>query len=259
MRIAAFCAPILIALAACSTTTAPKTDSPYMQPNQLMAGEIDRRIEQIPYLHGQGLVDNLYWLAQTGEQTLPAVLVALRNPNPKVRSSAAWVIGMIGDRRTIPAVQKAVTDKETAVRLECARTLVLLGDVAQAPVLIEGLDSDRKEVRLACHEVLKQATGHDFGYDHLTANVDDMRGAVLRWREWWGSYSGDVAFAADYRTKFHLGEVAAPGGEVQPMTPVPMTPVPGTTELPVQPVTEMPVVTPAEPVPAPVPANPKGS
>lgn len=225
MRIAALSATIMIALGACSTTSSPKTESPYIQPNQLMAGEIDRRIEQIPYLHGQELVENLLWLVKTGEQTLPSVLAALHNENAKVRSSAAWVVGMIGDRRTIPQLRAAVHDPEQAVRMECARTLVLLGDMDQAPALIEGLDSDNKIVREACHETLKAATGHDFGYDHLAANVDDRHTSVLRWREWWGGYSGDTHFALDYQQKFGIGQPAKPAGEGQApqVTPAPTT------------------------------------
>jgi HEAT repeat protein len=73
-----------------------------------MAGEIDQRIEQIPYQHREELLQNLLWLAQTGEQTIPAVLDGLRHDNPKVRSSCAWVLGRLRDRRTIPNLQAAV-------------------------------------------------------------------------------------------------------------------------------------------------------
>lgn len=70
-------------------------------------------------------------------------------------------------------------DSEATVRMECARTLVLMGDLAWSPTLIEGLDSDRKEVRYLCHEALKTSSGHDFGYDHLNQNDNDLKLSVL--------------------------------------------------------------------------------
>lgn len=216
MRIAAIGAIIMIVLASCSTTSSGRTDSPFVNPNPLMALEISRRIEQIPYLHREELVEHLLWLAQTGEQAIPALLTGLQSEHAKVRSSSAWVLGRIRDRRTIPNLQSAVGDSEPTVQFECARTLVLLGDLQHAPVLIVGLDSDRKEVRYLCHEALKSSTGHDFDYDHLTVNIDEMHSSVLRWRQWWSEYSGDAQFAMNYQEQHGIGMPAAPQGETMP-------------------------------------------
>ncbi|MCK5941019.1 MAG: HEAT repeat domain-containing protein [Planctomycetes bacterium] len=216
MRIAATAATLLFALASCSTTNDNEV-SPYQQPNQLMGNEISQRIEQIPYQHREELVQNLLWLAQTGEQTIPALLEGLASDNPKVRSSCCWVLGRLRDRRTVPALQGLTADGETSVRMEAARSLVLMGDIEQAPKLIEGLDSERREVRYMCHEALKTATGHDFGYDHLNRNQQELQFAVLRWRQWWGEYSGDQFFAQSYEQANNLNNVAAPGGETKMM------------------------------------------
>jgi len=222
MRIAAFGATLLFAFTACSTTGS--SDSPYQQPNSLMAGEITRRVEQIPFQHRDELLQNLLWLSQTGEQTIPALLDGLRADNAKTRSSCAWVLGRLKDRRTIPNLQQAMRDNDQTVRMECARTLVLLGDLQWSPNLIEGLDSDRKEVRYLCHEALKTATGHDFGYDHLNQNVADLKQSVLRWRQWWSEYSGDDYFAQSYMQQNGLqAQPAMPMGEQKPMEqPLPM-------------------------------------
>ena len=128
MRIAATAATLLFALASCSTTDGDSM-TPFQQPNQLMSGEIDRRVEQIPYQHREELLQNLLWLAQTGEQTIPALLTGLEHDSPKVRSSCAWVLGRLRDRRTIPTLQRAMRDGEPGVRLEAARSLVLMGDL----------------------------------------------------------------------------------------------------------------------------------
>jgi hypothetical protein len=213
MRIAVTAATLLFALAACSTTH--DKVRPYLQPNSLMSAEIDQRIDQIQYQHRDELLQNLLWLAQTGEQTIPALLNGLNNNSPKVRSSCCWVLGRIGDRRTVPNLQDLVGDRETRVRFEACRTLVLMGDLQQSPKLIEGLDSDRKEVRYMCHEALKAATGHDFGYDHLSHNQGELRHAVLLWRQWWGSYAGDTYFASKYEEEHGLNNLAAPNGETQ--------------------------------------------
>jgi hypothetical protein len=216
MRIAAIGASLLLLLASCSTTEM-KSESQFLQPNSLMGDEISRRVEQIPYQHRDELLQNLMWLAQTGEQTIPALLQGMQHENPKVRSSCAWVLGRLRDRRTIPNLQNAMQDGEATVRMECARSLVTMGDLKWSPELIEGLDSDRKEVRFMCHEALKTATGHDFGYDHLNQNTAELHGSVLRWRQWWSEYSGDTMFAQSYMEQHKLQPaVAAPGGETQP-------------------------------------------
>lgn len=221
MRIAAFGATLLFAFAACSTTNSA-SESPFQQPNSLMTEEISRRVEQIPYQHRDELLQNLLWLAQTGEQTIPALLEGLQHENPKVRSSAAWVLGRIADRRTIPDMQRAMRDSDSTVRMECARTLVVLGDLVHSPALIEGLDSDRKEVRYMCHEALKTATGHDFGYDHLNQNANELQLSVLRWRQWWSEYSGDSFFAQSYQQKNGLlVHPAGPSGETKPAATTP--------------------------------------
>ncbi|MFK7743046.1 MAG: HEAT repeat domain-containing protein [Planctomycetota bacterium] len=199
-------------MASCATT--PKEQVvPYQQPNGLMSGEIQQRIDQVPFQHREELVQNLLWLAQTGEQTIPALLEGLRHESPKVRSSCCWVLGRLRDRRTVEDLRPLTRDKETSVRMEAARTLVVMGDLEQSPTLIEGLDSERKEVRYMCHEALKSATGHDFGYDHLAREPRDMQVAVLRWREWWGEYSGDRFFAQNYEKQHQLNNLAAPAGE----------------------------------------------
>jgi hypothetical protein len=225
MRIAAFGATLLLAFAACSTTES--SSSPFQQPNSLMAGEISRRMEEIPYQHRDELLQNLLWLAQTGEQTIPSLLQGLRHDNPKVRSSSAWVLGRLRDHRTIPNLQAAMRDSDQSVRMEVARTLVLLGDLVWSPNLIEGLDSEKKEVRYMCHEALKSATGHDFGYDHLNQNDNDLRVSVLRWRQWWSEYSGDAFFAQSYQQKHNLSaQMAAPMGESKPMQQPVVAPMP---------------------------------
>ncbi len=196
MRSTAIIASMCLGLAACGTTHSE--DNPYLKPNELMAREIDNRISQIPFQQREELFNNLLWLAQTGEQAIPSLLTALEHNNAKVRSNALWVLGRIRDRRAIPQMQPLVQDQDSTVRLEAARTLVLMGDLQHTPSLIDGLDSDRVQVRYLCHEALRQATGREFGYDHLADNLASRNQATYRWRKWWSDQSGDPWFAKDY-------------------------------------------------------------
>lgn len=212
MKIAALTTSVLLfAFAACSTTSSSESvDTTYGKPNSIVTSEIENRVAEIPFQHRDELLENLLWLAETGEPAIPSLLKGMENSEPKVRSSCAWVLGRIGDRRVIDDLRNHASDSTEAVRLEVCRTLVLLGDLQQAPTLIEGLDSDRREVRYMCHEALKTATGRDFGYDHLTLDVSNRRTAVLSWRKWWSDYSGDSFFASNYATRYQLNENAAP-------------------------------------------------
>ena len=74
---------------------------PYAEPNALMRREIQTRINDIAFQHQQELLDSLLWLhSKAGETAIPDLLDALEHEDPKVRSSAAWVLGRIRDRRT---------------------------------------------------------------------------------------------------------------------------------------------------------------
>jgi len=214
MRLEALTIPLLL-LSACGTTT---QGTQFQGPNQLMGQEIDQRVDQIPFQHREELLQNLLWLAQGGEQCLPALLKGLKHENPKVRSSCAWVLGRVHDRRTIPDLQVAVKDEQETVRLEVARTLLLMGDLNYCPVLIEGLDSDKKEVRFLAHEALRSTTGRDFGFDHLSEDATARHTAVLGWRQWWGDYSGDTFFAQRYAQQHGLQAT-------QPQTGIPSAPM----------------------------------
>src|SRR5690606_13951812 len=204
---------ILAALTGCTTTTTPEES--WDKANSVMAAEISQRVQDIQFQHRGELVDNLMWLAQQGEQAIPFLIEGLHHDAPKVRSNCAWVLGQIKDRRVIPELQKVANDPNPIVRLEAARTLVTLGDLRYAPALIEALDSDKAEVRYNCHQALKDATGRDFGYDHLAESAEERQRAVLRWREWWGELYQDRWFAQSYAQAHGITD----GGKAAPQVP----------------------------------------
>ena len=135
-------------VAGCGTTSEPTRGSEFAAPNPLLRGEIQKRIDNVPYLHREELLDSLLWLTVQGEVAMDQLLEALGAQDPKIRSSSSWCLGRIGDRRAIPALrQRAEVEEDEVARLELARTLLVLGDFARVPVLIAGLESeDRKSV-----------------------------------------------------------------------------------------------------------------
>ena len=187
---AAACLLVLAAFG-CGTSESDRR-SEFAAPNSLMHDEIQRRIEQIPYMHKEQLLDNLLWLAGQGEQVMPQLFVALGHQEPKVRSSAAWCLGWIGDKRSIQPLQDlAEREGDEVVRLEVARQLLVLGDLGRVSQLIAGLESDRRHVRYLCYEALKSQTGQDFGYDHRVEDANERAPAVARWRTWWSEMQND--------------------------------------------------------------------
>ena len=200
----------LLSLTACSL---PFSGSDFAEPNKLMGREIHTRVSQIPYQHRQELLDNLLWLAsKAGEQAIPTLLEGLNHKEAKVRSSCAWVLCKIADKRVIPYLQQKVKDPHESVRLEVARSLVYLGDMQQIPGLIKGLDSELLPVRYNCHMALRDSTKRDFGYDHLTESDHQRKKAVLSWWEWWGEQSGDPWFAKNYAEENGLQMPGKPRG-----------------------------------------------
>ncbi len=205
----------LLSLTACGI---PFVGSNFAQPNKLMGREIRARVTQIPYQHRQELLDNMLWLAtKAGEQAIPMLLEGLNDKEAKVRSSCAWVLCKINDKRVIPYLQQKVKDPHESVRLEVARSLVYLGDMQQIPGLIKGLDSELLPVRYNCHMALRDSTKRDFGYDHLTESDHQRKKAVLSWWEWWGEQSGDPWFAKNYAKDNGLQMDGKPEGKPQGM------------------------------------------
>lgn len=192
-----------LTLTACATVE--EKARPFSKANSLMRREIQARISNIPFQHRRELLNNLLWLAtRDGEPAIPDLVTALQHQEPKVRSSAAWVLGRLRDRRVVPDLRPLVADENHSVRFEAARSLTLMGDMQHAAMLIEGLDSDRIPVRYNCHMALRDATGRDFQYDHLEEQAGKRRVAVLRWRKWWGEQIQDPFFARNYARQHGL-------------------------------------------------------
>lgn len=173
---------LLLALAACTTTT-EKDGVPAGRPNAMMQADVQRRIDELRYLHDQELLDTMLHLASLGDAAVPQIRAGSRTDDWFTRASLAWVMGATGDRRYIPDLRRLVADPVKGVRFEASAALVELGDNAGFPTLVEGLSDQDLKTRYKCFEALRRATGQDFGYQHDAA-PDARRAAITRWNDW---------------------------------------------------------------------------
>lgn len=184
MRLVRSLAPLVLAvslLAAC-VSSSNRTEAPVRE-DVVLRGEIERRVAEIPYMHGVELVANLERLAAIGDPAVPYLVRALGSDSWLTRSSAAWTLGVMGDRRNIPQLRELLDDRVPGVRYQAAASLVELGDGAGFAVLVEGLSDPDLQARYKCFESLRDATGNDFGYEH-DAEPTRRRAAVTRWQDW---------------------------------------------------------------------------
>jgi HEAT repeat protein len=172
----------LLTLAACQTTTL-KDGVDASHTNQIVQSEIDRRINELRFLHGPELLESMNRLSKMGDQAAPKIRAGARSEDWLTRASLAWVMGASGDRRYIPDLRAMIEDPTDGVRYEAAASLVELGDNAGFPVLVSGLADGDIRNRYKCFEGLKRATGQDFGYQHDAA-PETRRVAVARWLDW---------------------------------------------------------------------------
>ncbi len=195
----------LLLFTGCGSSTGT-TERDFAKAEGLMRSVIQEHVDQIPYQHGNELLANLLWLKQKGEVAIPFLIKALDQPNPQTRSSAAWALWQIRDKRSIPYLQKHMRDPNPIARLEIARALVQLGDFSAIPILIEGLKSDTKYVRFQCMEALRSATGKNFGFDHLAEDPSVRTASIEKWEQWWTKRQQDPNFSSNFK-----GNLAKPG------------------------------------------------
>ncbi len=81
-------------------------------------------------------------LQAVGGPAVPALLEALRHPDPLIRRRSAEVLGRIGDRSAVEALIAALADGDQGVRSAAAEALGSLGDRRALPALKEALQGD---------------------------------------------------------------------------------------------------------------------
>jgi HEAT repeat protein len=90
---------------------------------------------------------NYQQAAALGGEALPQLEELVRGPDPMLASKAAYLAGVIADRRSADLVQLAADRSETIVRLAAAAAATHLPAAAGAPVLIKLFADADPEVR----------------------------------------------------------------------------------------------------------------
>ncbi|MEJ5185587.1 MAG: HEAT repeat domain-containing protein, partial [Candidatus Geothermincolales bacterium] len=101
------------------------------------------------------LIERQDWdgLLEMGEDALPSLVDALKDPDPQIRAKAAWCLGVMGSERAVEPLLEALGDASRDVRLSVAGALKKIGHPAVEP-LIRALREGDEELRKEAARVL---------------------------------------------------------------------------------------------------------
>ncbi len=119
-----------------------------------------------------------------GEAAIPPLLEAVASPDPRMRAPAAYLLGVLKDRRTLPTLATlAESDPAASVRYEAAAALLLMLDARGFAPLVAGLSDPDARLRHTCIDVLAEATHERWGYE-ADGPPDEREAAIRRWNAW---------------------------------------------------------------------------
>jgi HEAT repeat protein len=98
-------------------------------------------------------------LAALGPPAVPALVVALRDPDAGVRAGAAYALGKIGDARAVEPIMALVEDRDPSLRSVAARALGRLRDSRAVTALTRALEDGHVNVRLQAAGSLREIGG----------------------------------------------------------------------------------------------------
>ena len=192
MRPARILVLTLVALSCAACQSVTTKDGVKTGPdNGIVQGEIQRRIAELRYLHGNELIQSMTRLVALGDAATVQIRENIGSDDWLTRASLAWVMGASGDRRYIPDLRGMLDDKMPSVRYEAASGLVELGDSAGFTTLVDGLSDGDIRNRYKCFQALKLATGQDFGYQH-DASPESRATSISRWKTWLSGFGASA-------------------------------------------------------------------
>jgi hypothetical protein len=186
---------LLMGLAGCVTERVETEESG----EAYLEREVNNIIERIPYESGPQLHGLLLSLVAFQQFAVEPVTGVLDHENPKVRSSAAFVLGQLKAEEALERLMELTEDDNKLVRYEAARAVLEIGLWDTVPFLLQGLDDDDPRVRFLCFEALNRNTGESHGYDY-EAPSEERSEAVGRWQAWWRSQEGAPALEGNLAT-----------------------------------------------------------
>jgi len=119
-----------------------------------------------------------------GEAAIPPLLDAAASPDPRVRGPAAYLLGVLKDRRTLPTLATlAESDPVASVRYEAAAALLSMLDPRGFAPLVAGLSDPDARLRHTCIDVLADAARERWGYE-ADGPPPERAAAIRRWEAW---------------------------------------------------------------------------
>lgn len=166
------------------TVDAGEGNRPYYTGTDAQRERVETLVSQLETTRGEAFLLLAQRIIAFGERAVPPLLEALAAPGERSRQHAAYILGVLKDRRTIPALAKvADEDLVPAVRYEAAGALLEMGDPRGLDVLVSGLCDLDARLRAKCIDVLAEKTTRRFGYEP-DGSPPDREEAVRRWRAW---------------------------------------------------------------------------
>lgn len=164
---------------------------PYFAGASPVRDEIDALVAELAAARGEKIVEVGMRLVGRGEPAVPALRKALVADDPALRANAAWLLGVMKDRRTIPDLQHAAeVDDVPTVRYEAAGALLELGHPAGFVVLVDGLSESDARRRAKCIDVLAERVHERFGFEP-DGDPAERTAAIRRWRAWLAARAQD--------------------------------------------------------------------
>jgi hypothetical protein len=158
-------------------------DRPFQEPTPSERARLEALLGRVSAAGADERLEIGRTIARCGPVAVPVLLAALRREDPAVRAHAAYLLGVMRDRRTAEALAEAARDPVPQVRYEASAALLELGDDRGLDGLIEGLSDPDARLRSKSASVLEQRTGQRFGYA-ADDPPEERERAVRRWRTW---------------------------------------------------------------------------
>lgn len=164
---------------------------PYFAGDAPTRDEIAAIVAELSLARGEKVIEVGMRLVGKGEPAVPALREALVAEDPALRANAAYLLGVLKDRRTVPDLRRAASDDADAtVRYEAAAALLELHDASGFAVLVGGLDDADARRRAKCIDVLAEKTRERFGYEP-DGDPAERAAAIRRWRTWLAARAQD--------------------------------------------------------------------
>lgn len=111
-------------------------------------------------------------LLKTGRKATPQLIDALRDPNPRIRYGAAYVLGDMRDARAVPTLIETVRDPDSSVASSAVMALRAFRDPRTVQQLIQALSQSAEFARASMAYLLGQ-TGDSRAVPALLQATDD--------------------------------------------------------------------------------------